>query len=114
MRVIYKNKAIDIDVKECSALGRVRGLMFRKVKKAENLLLFNFKKPVKWKIHSYFVFFDFLAVWLDEDNYVLEIKRVKPFRLSVGAKKSFYKMIEIPLNKKNENIFHFFVGRGKV
>lgn len=108
-----KGRKINFLVKECNALEKIRGLMFRK-NNANMRLLFNSKKKSRLRIHSYFVFFDFLAVWTDNKNNILEKRIVKPFTFSVRPKKYFYKLIEIPINKKNEKIIHFFVGRRKI
>ena len=114
-KVGFKNKGKKINflVKECNALERIRGLMFRK-NNLSDILLFNFRKKSRLMIHSYFVFFDFLAVWTDEKNNILEKKIVKPFTFSVKPKKSFNKLIEIPINKKNKRIIQFFVGRRNI
>jgi len=53
MRINYKNKTIDVDIRECSTLGRVRGLMFRRVENAENLLLFDFNHDFGYRYHTY-------------------------------------------------------------
>jgi uncharacterized membrane protein (UPF0127 family) len=113
-KIGFENKEGEINllVKECNVLERIRGLMFKN-KNTENLL-FNFKKYSKERIHSYFVFFDFLAVWIDDKNNIIERKIVKPFTLSIKPKKSFYKLIEIPINKKNKKIIHFFVGKRNI
>lgn len=108
----YKNKKIRITVKKVSGLGKVIGLMFKK-KTTENLL-FDFKKKTDTRIHSYFVFFYFLAIWINKKNEVIEWEIVRPFILSMKPKKSFMRLIEIPLNRKNKKIIEFFVGRGKV
>ena len=112
MIINYKNKKIKISVKKVSSLGKITGLMFRK-KITENLL-FSFGKKTSLKIHSFFVFFNFLAVWLDEKNRVIDFKIIKPFTLAVTSKKPFRRLIEIPINKKSKKILDFFVGRGKV
>lgn len=112
MIINFKNEKIKIPVKKISEFGKISGLMFRK-KSAENLL-FEFNKETNLRIHSYFVFFNFLALWINEKNKVLEWKIVKPFTLSVKPNKSFFKLIEIPLNKKNEKIVKFFVGERKI
>jgi uncharacterized membrane protein (UPF0127 family) len=112
MDIYYKNKKINISVKKLSSFGKVIGLMF-KSKTNENLL-FEFNKDTKMSIHSYFVSFDFLAVWLDRNNRVIECKIIKPFSFGVRPKKSFLKLIEIPLNNKNRRIIDFFVGKGKI
>jgi len=112
MIIFYKNKKIKIPVKKVSALRKITGLMFKN--KNTESLLFDFKEKTKMKIHSFFVFFDFLAVWTDNKNNVIEKRFVKPFTLSVSAKKSFHKLVEIPINKKNKEIIHFFVGRRNI
>ena len=108
-----KRKRINFLVKECNILERVRGLMFRK--NNENMiLLFNFKKQSRLSIHSYFVFFNFLAIWTDNKNNIIEKRIVKPFTLPIKPKKPFHKLIEIPINEKNKKIIHFFVGKRKI
>ena len=108
MEIIYKNKKIKISVKKVSSFRKITGLMFRS-NKTKNLL-FEFGKKTKIHIHSYCVFFDFLAIWLDEKNKVIEWKYVKPFTFHINPKKPFSKLIEIPLNNKNKEIMKFFVG----
>jgi len=112
MIINFKNKNIETPVKKVSELGKTIGLMFKK-KTTENLL-FEFSEKTSLRIHSYFVFFDFLAIWLDKKNRVLEWKIIKSFTLSVKPKKSFFKLIEIPFNKKNGKIIKFFVGERKI
>jgi len=109
MIVKYKNKKINIDVKEVSELGKISGLMF-KTKETKNLL-FEFEKETGIKIHSFFVFFKFLAVWLDKENKVIEWKIIKPFSLGFRPKKYFSKLIEIPINEKNRKTIQFLVGK---
>ncbi len=104
MKLKKEGKEINIGkVKKLSEFGKVVGLMFSRREKA-NILLFEFKKPTKMKIHSWFVFFSFLAIWTDDKNNILALKKIKPFKLNVGIKKSFSKLIEIPINKKNKAI----------
>ena len=95
----FKGKRISVKSRECRGLNRILGLMFIRKEKAE-ALLFDFKKPVDLRIHSFFVFFPFVVVWLDKKNKIIEIKKVKPFTLSVKSKKPYTKLIEIPLNKR--------------
>jgi len=102
MIIKYKSKKIEIkNVKILSEFGKGIGLMFRKREKCP-AMLFEFKKPNKMLIHSFFVFFKFAAVWLDDKNSIVDMKIVKPFRLSVSCKKPFHKLVEIPLNKEYE------------
>ena len=109
MLLKYKNKSISLQAKKLSFFGKGIGLMFR-TKETKNLL-FYFKKNVKMAIHSYFVFFPFLAIWADKENKVMEWKIVLPFTSIVKPKKYFRKLIEVPLNSKNIKIIRFFVGK---
>ncbi len=111
MKALYKNKKININVKEISGLRKVLGLMMKRDSEA---LLFVFKEDKKISLHSFFVFFDFLVLWLDDKDCVLEWRIVKPFSFSVLPEKNFRKIIEIPLNRRNMHIVDFFVGRGKI
>src|SRR3989344_2241091 len=93
----YRGKKFNFDAKVCGFFGKIFGLMF-KSKENASALLFEFKKPTTIRIHSLFVFFPFVAVWLGKKGKVIEIKKVSPFTLSVSPKKSFYKLLEIPIN----------------
>jgi|SRR3989338_8083105 len=112
MRVFIGRGFLDIDVKRVSFFGRFFGLMFLSVN-CDNLL-FEFGREGKWSIHSYFVFFDFLAIWIDDDKRVIEAKVVKPFTFSVKPKKKFKYLVEIPLNSKNKKIVEFFRRKRKI
>lgn len=96
------NKKFAIKAKKCSFFGMLSGLMFKT--RQTNPLLFKLKSPTA--IHSFFVFFPFVAVWLDKNNKVVEIKKVSPFRLHILPKKNFSKLLEIPINKKNSKILN--------
>ncbi len=108
MIIKYKNKKIEVNARKVSPTGKITGLMLR-TKETENLL-FEFSKETRMKIHSCFVFFKFLAVWLDEKNNVVDFRTVSPFALSVSPKKPFFRMLELPFNNKNSKIIDFFVG----
>ena len=105
----HNNKTIEVPIHKVSFVGKFTGLMFRS--KDISNLLFDFEKTCKIAIHSVFVFFNFLAVWLDEKNNVLEFKIVCPFEFYICPKNSFFKLVEIPINKKNREIIEFFVGK---
>ena len=100
----YKSKKIIVNVEECGALERIKGLMFISKKNAKALLLFNSKRQTRLRIHSFFVFFPFLALWLDDKDNVLEKRIVRPFTFSVRPKNSFNKLVEIPLNGRYEEV----------
>ncbi len=95
----FNGKRISVESRECRGLNRFFGLMFKGRKEA-NALLFEFKKPVDFRIHSFFVFFPFVAVWLDDRNKVIEAKSVRPFTFSIKTKEPYKKLLEIPLNKR--------------
>ena len=113
MRINFFNKSVEISkVKECNWFNKIKGLMFSRRKKAD-VLLFAFDKPTKMAIHSFFVFFPFIAVWLDDKNKVIDMKVVKPFSPSVSCKKFYYKLVEIPVNRRYSKIVKFLVGEKK-
>ena len=95
----FRGKNLKIVAKLCSFFSL--GLIL----KTRNTMpcIFEFKRPTSFKISSLFVFFPFVAVWLDGKNKVIEIKKVRPFTFSIGLKKPFYKIIEIPINPKYKN-----------
>jgi len=107
----HKNKKISLEVKRCNWFSMVRGLMFCRRKNAPALLLFDFKKPRRMKIHSWFVFFPFIAVWLDDKNNAIEIRKIEPWRFSVALKNSFCKLVEIPINKKYSSVTDNLLSR---
>lgn len=105
MKIKIGSKKIEIpDVKKVSEWGKIRGLMFRRRKNCP-ALLFEFSKPTRLKIHSCFVFFPFIALWLDDKNKIIEKKIVMPWRISVSPKEKYSKLLEIPLDKKYEKMF---------
>lgn len=102
MNIKKEGRKIDIGkVKKVNWFGKVVGLMFCRRERADSLL-FEFKRLTKMKIHSHFVFFPFLAIWLDKDDEILALKEVKPFKINVGIRKSYSKLLEIPINNKNK------------
>ena len=106
MRVEVGSKILDIpDLNKVSKFGMIRGLMFRSRGKSP-ALSFEFSRPTNMKIHSFFVFFPFLAVWLDENNKIIEKKVIKPFQSIVGITKKFTKLIEIPINDRYSKIIN--------
>src|SRR3989344_2821448 len=98
MLVKYKNKFIQAS--KLNWLGHIRGLMFRS-SKSENLL-FNISSDKNPVLHSWFVFFPFLVLWLNDKNRVVEWKKVYPFSMGIKSSKKFSKFVEIPCNNKNK------------
>ena len=110
MKIKKGGRVIDLGkIKKVNWVGKFSGLMFCRREKAGSLL-FEFKKPTKMKIHSYFVFFPFLAIWLNKDDEILTLKEVKTFKINIGIKKSYSKLIEIPINEKYKKIIELLVG----
>ena len=103
----YRRKKISILAKRLSFFGRFTGLMFTKKENAK-ALLFDFKKPTNISIHSWFVFFPFIALWLDDKNKIIKIKIVKPFSLPISPEKKFTKLVEIPLNNRFKKFKKYF------
>jgi uncharacterized membrane protein (UPF0127 family) len=91
-------KLLEIPAKKCNALQKISGLMFKT--KDTQALLFEFSSPTKMAIHSFFVFFPFYAIWLGENNKIIDIKKVKPFSFHIRPKKSFLRLLELPINNK--------------
>lgn len=80
-----------------SAIGirKYTGLMFRTRKTKP--LSFDFKTPTMQPIHSYFVFFPFRAIWLDDRGEIIDTKIIKPFTFSVIPSKPYKVLLEIPI-----------------
>jgi len=108
----YKGKKIEVDVKECRGLKKGTGLMFKN--KRTQARLFDFGKPTREAITSLFCFFDFVAVFLDDKNKVVDLRIVKPFIPIIRPKKQFVRLVEIPINEKNKEIIKFLVGLQKI
>jgi len=111
MKIKHGSKIINIlNVQKVSKFGEGIGLMFHRLNNCPSLL-FEFNKPTKLKIHSFFVFFKFAAIWLDDENRIIDKKIVHPFQLSISCKKPFYKLIEIPLNKAYKEKIKVIFGK---
>jgi uncharacterized membrane protein (UPF0127 family) len=85
------------------------GLMFRRRKNAR-ALIFEFDRLCREPIHSFFVFFPFIVIWLDGKK-VADIKIVRPFLPFIRPKKPFDKIIEVPLNDKYKRETAILVGK---
>lgn len=111
----HRGKKFEFVAEDCDSFGKFRGLMFRRREKA-NALLFDFKKKVNLRIHSFFVFFPFIAIWLDGKGKVIEVKKIRPFSFSASPGRPYQKILEIPINRKYKKEtamlgkMKFFVG----
>lgn len=109
IRLSYGKKSFELNLKVCRSITKFFGLMFTRREKAK-ALLFEFKKPTNITIHSLFVFFPFVIIWLNTDNKVVDFKIVKPFNFFVSQKRPFSKIIEIPINNKYQKSIKLLVG----
>ena len=107
-------KEFKIELKECSSLfSKAKGLMFLRREKAK-ALLFNFKGNTMASIHSFFVFFPFIAIWLDEAGSIVEQRVIQPFSPYIRPERQFNRLLEIPLNNNYKEVFDFIVGDRKL
>lgn len=107
MKIKIKNKEIDVpNVRVVRGLGNLKGLMFSRMERS-NALLFN----IKSSLHSFFVFYDFIVLWLDKDNKVLDIKKVRPFRFYIDSNSNYNKILEIPINRRYNSTVKQIVGK---
>ncbi len=98
----YKGRKFSIEAEECKRANWGLGLMFKT--RNTKPLLFNFGREINWTLTSLFVFFPFLALWLDDKNNVIDMRVVKPFIPGIISKKPFSKLLEIPINDKNREL----------
>ena len=107
-----KNSVIEIPgIEKQEGFSKFTGLMFANKENAP-AMLFEFKNDGRKSIHSLFCP-TFLAIWLNENNKIIEYKIVSPYSLSISPEKNFRKLIEVPLNKKYTHIVEFILERGK-
>lgn len=109
----YKGKKIIVRVRKCGLFMEAIGLMFSRREKAK-ALLFDFSGRGKYALHSFFVFFPFIALWLDGKNRVVELRIVGPFSFGIKPKKPFSKVVEIPLNQHYKGRIKKLVGKRKI
>ncbi len=105
----YREEKILLDLKVCNFFDRGKGLMFTRREKAK-ALLFDFNKPVLRAIHSLFVFFDFIAIWIDENGKIIEVKIVTPWTFSISPSRKFKRLVEIPINNKYLAVSSLFIN----
>lgn len=103
IHLTYRGKTTEIPCQDCTILQKIRGLMFRKMENAP-VLLFRFIESKYISFHSFFVFFHFVIIWLDEKNKVIEYREISPWTWRIKTNKKFSKVIEIPVNKKNSAV----------
>ena len=103
----YKKKKFNIDVCECrTVFQKMSGLMFRKKSPA---LLFIFNKKNNSAIHSFFCV-EFITIWFNKGK-IIDIKLVKPWKISIKPIGKFDKFLEIPSNKKDFNDIRLLIKK---
>lgn len=105
----HKNKKFKFSVKKLSWFEKGIGLMFSSRKKAK-ALLFEFQKPTKISFTSLFVFFPFIIIWFDNENKVLDFRKIKPFTFHIPSRKPCKRVLEIPFNDNYEEIIRNFLN----
>ncbi len=109
MYIIYKNKKIAVRAKKVSFFGKFFGLMFRS-RNTENLL-FDFSEKKNLSVHSLFVFFPFLIIWLDKHNRVIGQRVVSPFSTRIRPSSRYQRFIEFPFNAENASLIALVDGK---
>lgn len=105
----FKGNKIEIpDVVKVSGFKKYTGLMFKDIN--TSALLFEFPQATQQPIHSFFCP-DFFAIWLDENNKILEYKLVFSNRSLIKPEKEYKKLLEIPLNEKYSSLTKVFLGK---
>ncbi|MBI1973999.1 DUF192 domain-containing protein [Candidatus Micrarchaeota archaeon] len=95
MRITIGTKRIGVELADNWA-KRFRGLMFRR-KCAPLLLSMPHASRANSTIHSFFVFFRFDAVFLDDKKRVINVvDGVRPFRVAVVPKRPARYVLELP------------------
>ncbi|MEF8873669.1 MAG: DUF192 domain-containing protein [Candidatus Thermoplasmatota archaeon] len=76
--------------------GKALGLMFKR--KVDYVLLMEFRNTSKnINLHSFFVFFKFHCIFLDEDKNIVDIEKdVPPFTMGISTEKRAKYVLEIP------------------
>ncbi len=104
--IILYNKESNMEIAKVeianSFLSRLIGLMFKK--NTEYPLLFEIPNKIKSRyrssIHSFFMRFDLILVFIDEDNIIYEIADLKPWHCYTPKKPAQY-IIEFGKNDFN-------------
>jgi hypothetical protein len=88
-------------MKKVKGLEKYLGLMFLPRKKAGAIEI-EFKKEVSVPIHSWFVFFDFMAYWYDAKGNMIQSRLIKPFQKNITCPQKFKRIIEVPRIEREE------------
>ena len=81
--------------KEVKGINKYIGLMFKS--KDIGPLVFKFEDERTIEIHSLFVFFPFIATWINKKGEIVDQQIIKPFTLNYKPKHNAWILIEEPL-----------------
>ena len=110
----YRGKKMCVNAFVCDSVWKkFLGLMFCRREKAF-AQVFEFSKPTRVRIHSFFVFLDFIAIWINPNGKIVDLKVVKSWKFFVSSKKPFNKLIEIPINSRYFQITKSLVGKNRL
>jgi uncharacterized membrane protein (UPF0127 family) len=100
----FGDKNLEVEGQVCdNVFSQARGLMFRSRSKAP-VLIFKFDRDVREPIHSLFVQFSFVSIWLDENFKVVEKRRVEPWKFYICPRENFRYFVEVPISEGNKKI----------
>lgn len=99
-------RIFEVLIKDCNFMQKIFGLMFSNKEKSR-ALKFSFNKPVNYALHSFFINYSFMVLWLGRENNILEIRKVRPWKFNIKSKIKFHSIIEIPINE-------FYTKRGLI
>jgi uncharacterized membrane protein (UPF0127 family) len=111
IRVFKGGRSCSVSVLPVHVFTQFTGLMFKT--RRTPIRLFSYSSSRRVAIHSWFVFFPFLVVWLDGRNQIIEFRVVQPFTSYVLPSRNAVSFLEIPLDGKNQGLVSFIVGKGK-
>ena len=97
MKVLIPCKRVNLGIPGKKSIFSNFGLMFRK--KPQHNILFEFREDVQHRITSYFVYEPFLAIFLDQDNVVIDCRVIHPWVLGYKPCVKYRKVLEVPLFK---------------
>lgn len=108
-RFFWRGSSLIVDVLKVNWFTQFIGLMFSS--RETKIRLFSYSKDSKIMIHSWFVFYPFIIIWLDKEKKVISWKKVLPFTFSVVPQKKFRHFIEVPFNSTNKKILKRFLSK---
>lgn len=107
-KVFSGRRFFDFSVLRVGFFTQFIGLMFSRRKTI--VRLFSYSSDRRVPVHSWFVFYNFLIVWLDSKNKIVEWRVVRPFTSIILPRKKCRAFLEIPIDDKYSHELNFVVG----